>query len=138
MRSLGSRAQMMEYLGAEQRNKVWSWCGANFSERKVYFSLWTDTGDKRSGDRMSYIVQEPHWGMETGHASPARRDHDEKLDLCFNQGFEAYGYCIVPKDPKTHPRQIEETLTGFVFALSLERLPDGTVLGYPTSRINLR
>jgi hypothetical protein len=138
MPNLASRSQMMDYLGATQRNVVWSWCAVNHEERKVYLSLWSDTHQKHADGRVSYIVQEPDWGMEKGFASPARVDHDEKLALVFDQGYEAYGYVIVPKDPGQHPRQIAETRTGFVFALSLERLDDGTVLGYPTSRINLR
>lgn len=138
MANLTSRAQMMDYLGAEQRNPVWAWCAVNMQERKVYLSLWSDTRAKRDGERISYLVQEPHWGTEKGGLSAARRDQDEKLAMVFDQGFEAYGYVIVAKDQGQEPRQIAETLTGFVFALTLERSADGTVLGYPTSRINLR
>jgi hypothetical protein len=29
----------MDYLGAKQKNFVWSWCGVNDEERKVYFSV---------------------------------------------------------------------------------------------------
>lgn len=33
---LDSRQQMMDYLGAKQRNVMWSWCAVNDDERKVY------------------------------------------------------------------------------------------------------
>jgi hypothetical protein len=36
------------------------------------------------------------------------------------------------------PRGIEDTKTGFIFSLELERLPDGTVLGYLKNRIEIR
>jgi hypothetical protein len=32
-----SRTQLMDYLGAKQRNVVWSWCAVNDEEKKVYF-----------------------------------------------------------------------------------------------------
>jgi hypothetical protein len=56
----------MEYLGAKQRNVVWSWCAVNDEERKVYLSVWLDTAKKRDGQRLSYIIQEPDWGVEEG------------------------------------------------------------------------
>jgi len=37
-----NRSQLMERLGAVQTNTVWSWCGVNETDRKVYFSVWTD------------------------------------------------------------------------------------------------
>jgi hypothetical protein len=134
-----SRAQLMDYFGAKQRNVVWAWCAVNDEEKKVYFSLWADRREKRDGTRVSYVVQEPHWGIDPASSSmsPARRDHDEKLSLAFEHGYESYGYLVEAKDPKASPRQIESTVTSFIFQLQLEKQPDGTVLGYPTARINL-
>lgn len=37
-----NRLQLMNRLGAEQLNNVWSWCAVNEAEKKVYFSIWTD------------------------------------------------------------------------------------------------
>lgn len=37
-----NRLQLMDRLGAKQANTVWAWCGVDESNRKVYFSLWTD------------------------------------------------------------------------------------------------
>jgi hypothetical protein len=130
----------MEYLGAIQRNTVWSWCGVNDEEHKVYFSVWLDTAKKRDGTRLSYIIQEPDWGVDeaTGSLSAARKDHDEKLALVFEQGYEPYGYFIEARDRNARPRQIEETKTGFVFSLELQRLTDGTILGYLKTRIEIR
>jgi hypothetical protein len=128
----------MDYLGAKQRNVVWSWCAVNEDERKVYLSVWLDTAKKRDGHRLSYIIQEPDWGIEAdGSIAPARKDHDEKLSLIFDQGYEPYGYFIEAKDRNARPRQIEDTRTGFIFSLELERLPDGTILGYLKDRINI-
>jgi hypothetical protein len=148
MPRLENRKQLMDYLGAVQRNTVWSWCAVNEEERKVYLSMWSDLRVDGQGKhippraprtpRDGYIVQGMHWGMEDGIRDHRRRDHDEKLAYVFDDGYEAFGYINVAKDPKQHPREIAETKTGFVFALELKRLPDGTVLGFPTRRINIR
>lgn len=84
--------------------------------------------------------QEPWWGIdkETGARSPARSDHDEKLALVFEHGYEPYGYFIKAKDTKAEPREIEETRTSFVFSFELEKQADGTIIGYPKTRIELR
>src|SRR5258706_11690705 len=134
-----SRTQLMDYLGAKQRNVVWSWCAVNDEERKVYFSLWSDFREKRDGGRVSYLVQEPNWGIDanTGSKSAARKDHDEKLDLALVQGYEAYGYIVEAEDKFAEPRKIASTATSFIFQLDLETLQDGSVLGYPTARINI-
>ena len=133
-----SRSQLMSYLGATQRNVVWSWCAVNDAERKVYLSVWLDTAKKRDGERLSYIIQEPNWGVESdGSLAAARKDHDEKLDLIFDHGYEPYGYFIEAKDRNARPRQIEETKTSFIFSLELERQTDGTILGFLKERINI-
>lgn len=131
---------MMKSLGAEQRNTVWSWCAVNEQERKVYFSVWLHTHARRDGSRASYVIQETWWGIdkETGARSPARNDHDEKLALVFEHGYEAFGYFIKAKDTKAEPKEIEETLTSFVFSFELEKQPDGTILGFPKARVELR
>jgi hypothetical protein len=129
----------MDYLGAKQKNVVWSWCAVNEEEQKVYFSLWSDLRKKRDGVRVIYLVQEPHWGVDarSGAKSAARKDHDEKLVLVFEHSYEAFGYVVEAEDTGAEPRKIESTATSFVFQLELQRLQDGTVLGYPTSRINI-
>jgi len=134
-----NRSQLMEYLGAEQRNVVWSWCGVDMEDRKVYLSVWLDTAKKRDGARLSYIIQEPDWGIGVdGGVSPARQDHDEKLRLVFEHGFAPYGYFIEAKDQNARPRQIAETKTAFIYSLELERRSDGTILGYLKERISIR
>jgi hypothetical protein len=70
--------------------------------------------------------------------SAARKDHDEKLSLVFDNGYEAYGYFIEAKDEKAHPREIGHTRTSFIFSFDLERQKDGSVLGYPKNRIEIR
>ena len=139
MQRFTSRTQLMDYLGAVQRNVVWSWCAVNEEERKVYFSLWADMRAKRDGIRFSYIVQEPDCGVDpkSGSKSEARKDHDEKLLMALERGYEAYGYVVEAVDRNASPRKIESTATSFVFQLDLERHSDGTVLGYVTTRINI-
>jgi hypothetical protein len=130
----------MDHLGAKQKNTVWSWCAVNYDEKKVYFSVWVDKRGKHDGVRTSYVIQEPHWGIdgETGAISPARKDHDEKLALVFENSYEAYGYFIEARNPNASPREIESIQTSFIFLFKLERQPDGTVLGYPVTRIEIR
>jgi len=134
-----SRAQLMDYLDAEQKNTVWSWCAVNHKEEKVYLSIWSDNDLTLEGDNSrGYIVQEPNWGLN-GDGSPkaARKDHDEKLNLIFEKGYEAHGYFIEPKDTTTRPREIEHTKTSFIFSLELKRLEDGRIIGYPLKRIEI-
>lgn len=140
MARLENRSQLMDYLGAKQRNTVWSWCAVNEEERKVFFSVWTDTRAKRDGSRVSYLIQESNWGIDeaTGSKSPARKDHDEKLSLVFDQGYQAFGYFIEAKDIRAATREIESTSTTFIFSFELERQPTGVILGYPIARIEIR
>ncbi|MBM1144882.1 hypothetical protein GN155_013970 [Alcanivorax sp. ZXX171] len=135
-----NRSQLMEYFGAEQRNTVWSWCAVNEAERKVYLSVWTDFRISLPGDERScYILQEPGWGVrEGGGRSAARNDHDEKLGKILEEDYEAYGYFVEAKDRKASPREIESTKTSFVFSLEVKTLEDGTVVGYPLRRIEVR
>ena len=105
-----SRTQLMDYLGAKQRNVVWSWCAVNDEEKKVYFSLWSDMRKKRDGARVSYLIQEPNWGVDpkNGSESAARKDHDEKLVLALERGYEAYGYVVEAEDTGVESRKIEK------------------------------
>lgn len=136
-----NRAQLMKHFGAKQKNVQWSWCGINEEEKSVYFSVWTDFlnqfGDK---GRRYYTIQGPDWGIneKTGSFLPARNDQDEKLDKVLNQGYEAFGYFIEAKDKHAHPREIGGIRTPFVFSLEIERLHDGTIIGYPLKRIEVR
>lgn len=135
-----TRAQLMDYFGAKQKNTMWSWCAVNENEKSVYLSVWTDLknlyGDK---GRHYYTIQEPDWGVnDSGVFSPARKDHDEKLSNVFSKGYKVYGYFVVAKDKTMIPREIQETKTSFVFELELEKLDDGTVIGYPMQRVEVR
>lgn len=134
-----NRAQMMERLGAKQLNTVWSWCAVNEAERRVYFSIWTDHVHQ-TADGTHYVLQEPHWGLDdaTGKSKAARNDQDRKLSMVFDEGYEAYGYFIVAKDVTAVPREIAETRTSFVMRLELTRAADGTVLGKPIARMDVR
>lgn len=110
----------------------------NEEEKKVYFSVWTDLKLKEGGTT-AYVFQRPRWGIDAnGSVSAARKDHDEKFALVFDKGYEAYGYFIEADDPKADPRAIAETRTGFIFSFDLRREADGTVLGTPKTRINIR
>lgn len=130
----------MDYLGAKQRNTVWSWCAVNEEERKVYFSMWEDTHSKDSNGNHQYLIQELYWGVDesTGSKSAARNDHDEKLALVFESDYQPFGYIVVAKDRHASPREIEETRTGFVFELELIRESSGSIRARVVNRINLR
>ena len=135
-----TRTDLMDYFGAQQRNTVWSWCGINETKKQVYFSAWLDFknlhGEK---PKPYYTIQEPDWGVkEDGSFQPARNDHDEKLALVFDEGYEALIYFIEAEHKDRVPREIKTTKTSFVFTAELERLADGTVIGYPVDRINVK
>jgi hypothetical protein len=133
-----NRLQLMDRLGAVQLNHVWSWCAVNETERKVYFSIWTDKRDRSTGPR-SYVLQEPHWGVDerTGAYSAARVDHDAKFELVFEKSYEPLGYFIEAKDPKGFPREIDHTVTSFVVTLKLSRNDNGDIIGTLLNRIEL-
>ena len=133
-----NRSQLMDYLGAVQRNQVWSWCAVNEDERRVYFSIWTDNTLPEEGPR-TYAIQEPDWGIsDDGARSPARNDHDQKLALVFEEGYEAWGYFIKARDRTAQPRAIESTATSFVVRLDLWKRDDGTIAGKVIERIEIR
>lgn len=140
MPTLDNRSQMMKNLGAQQKNTVWSWCAVNNEERKVYFSMWEDTRTKDGQGTIRYLIQEPSWGVDaaTGKKAAARKDHDEKLALVFEKDYQPFGYVVVAKNTSSHPRVIEETKTGFIFELELERKSNGNIYARVISRINLR
>lgn len=126
----------MERLGATQINPVWAWCGVNHEEHKVYFSVWTDNVEKIDGKPV-YIVQRATWAHENGRKSAGRKDHDEKLELVFSQGYAAYAYFVEPKDRNADPREIAETRTSFVMEMKLSRDAEGCVRGLPVRRIDI-
>lgn len=129
----------MDRLGAVQLNTVWSWCGVNDAEKRVYFSVWTDKACTYNGEK-AYVLQEPHWGIrdDTGNQSAARNDQDAKFALVFEQGYQSFGYFIVAKDPNAVPREIEETRTSFVMRLEVHKQPNGVIVGIPRERIEVR
>lgn len=133
-----NRSQMMDRLGAIQVNTVWSWCAVNEKDRKVYFSIWTDSVHKVNGIN-HYVIQSPEWGgtESGGRRSAARSDQDAKLSLVFEQGYEPYGYFIEAKNPKAEPREIANTLTSFVMRLKLSRREDGAVIATSLQRIEI-
>jgi hypothetical protein len=133
-----SRTELLELLGATQRNRMWSWSAVNHAERKVYFGVWRDLAKKRNGVDVSFIIQEADWGMETGTKSPARREQDDNLALALDHGYEAFAFLNDVKDPAAYPRKIARTITTHIHSIRLEPQPDGTILGYPTSRITIR
>lgn len=132
-----NRSQMMCQLGAKQANTMWSWCAVNEDTKKVYFSVWADMVHKHNGGNRA-IIQEPDWGVdEGGRKSPARNDHDKKLRLVFEDGYEAFGYFVVAVDPNAHPRQIGTIRTSFVMHLKLTKLEDGSIVGALVERVEL-
>jgi len=135
-----NRTQMMARLGAKQRNALWSWCAVDEVNRKVYLSLWIDTGLVRGGARLSYLVQGPDWGVDarTGAKSPARNDQDEKLSLILEHGYEPFGYFVEAVDTSSRPRVIKSTKTSFVVTLKMELLHDGSIIGFPLDRVEIR
>lgn len=136
-----NRVQLMEYFGATQKNIMWSWCAVNEEEKSVYLSVWTDyKGDFENNNSQCYIIQEPDWGVnpESGSKSAARNDHDEKLSKIFNENYAAFGYFVEAKDKNATVREIEHTKTSFIFELNIKKLSDGTVIGYPTKRIEVK
>ncbi len=55
--------------------------------------------------------------------------------MVFKHGYTAFGYFIEAKDKNSVPRETKVTKTSFIFSLELERLSDGTVIGYPLQRM---
>ena len=132
-----SRSDLMKRLGAVQFNHMQAWCGVNDAEKKVYFSIWEDNAKVIDGKR-KFIIQAPGWGVDAnGNKSTPRKDHDAKLNLVLNDGYEAWGYFIVARDEYAETREIEETRTSFVMQLQLEIEPDGVVVAVPVKRVEI-
>lgn len=133
-----NRSQLMELLGAKQANTMWAWCGVNEERHQVFFSAWTDLTYKLAGETR-YVIQEPHWGIdEAGRSTPPRNDHDAKLRLVFEYGYEPFVYFIDAENPNAKPRKIAGTKTSFVMRVKLSRTSDGQVYGTQLERIDLR
>jgi len=141
MIKLDNRSQLMKHFGAEQKNTVWSWCAVNEATKSVYLSVWDDyRNTNKKITKVHYLLQEQDWGVndETSNFSPARKDHDKKLSLILEEGYKAFGYFVTAKDKHVLPREIETTKTSFIFSLELDKLEDGTVIGYPIKRIEVK
>ena len=137
MSRIETRSQMMRVLGAKQANAVWGTCAVNEDSKKVYFSVWADKVKHDNGENR-FVIQEALWGVDkSGKKSPARNDHDKKMKLVFDEGYEAFGYFIVAVDPNAEPRQIETTRTSFVMRLEPEKLDDGSVVSALVERIEI-
>jgi hypothetical protein len=135
-----SRSQLMKRLGAKPQNSDGGWCTVNEPDKKVFLSIWTDSRDRRPGDKeVSYLVQEPDWGIcsHTGEKSQARKRHDDNLQKVFDEGYGAYGYFVVPDQATGGERQVKETKTSFIFSFELAKKDDGTVVGYPRYRLDM-
>jgi hypothetical protein len=133
-----NRSQLMNRLGAVAQSTTWSSCAVNAAERKVYFGVWTDDGRPTNIGR-EYLLQSPDPGADERAADlrAARKDQDEKLELVFRDGYEAYAYFNVARDRLASPREIGKTRTSFVMRLALSRLPDGSVVGAPVERVEI-
>ena len=59
------------------------------------------------------------------------------MDKVFDHEYLAFGYFVVAEDVDAQPRKISHTKTSFVFSLEMERLEDGTIIGYPVERIEV-
>lgn len=132
-----NRIQLMRRLGAEQINHVWAWCAANHADKKVYFSVWADNILKGSDGKPRYLIDREEPDHRFADRSPARNDRDEKLQLVFDKGYEAFAYFIEAKDPKSERREIKATRTSFVMKVELERLGNGDLIGTPIKRIEV-
>jgi hypothetical protein len=136
-----SRKALMDFLGAEQANTYWAWCGVAHAERKVYFSMWTNTREEKAGV-VTYTVQGPDWGVDDkGRKNASRSDHDKKLAMVLNDGYEAWGYLIEQDDrawERDHITKIEATVTNRIYQLRLAVLQDGSVQGVVTNEVQLK
>ncbi len=136
-----SRKALMDFLGAEQANPYWAWCGVDHEERKVYFSMWTNTREENSGS-VSYTIQGPDWGIDDqGRKNPSRSDHDRKLALVMNDDYEAWGYLIEQDDrawERDRVTKIEATVTNRIYQLRLVVRQDGSVHGVITKEVQLK
>jgi len=136
-----SRKALMDFLGAEQANPYWAWCGVDHDERKVYFSMWTYTREENAG-AVSYTIQGPDWGVDAkGRKNASRSDHDKKLALVLNDGYEAWGYLIEQDDriwERDQVTKIEVTVTNRIYQLQLAVHQDGSVHGVITKEVQLK
>jgi hypothetical protein len=136
-----SRKALMDFLGAEQANPYWAWCGVDHEGRKVYFSMWTNTREEKAGV-VTYTIQGPDWGVDdNGRKNASRSDHDKKLALVLTKGYEAWGYLIEQDDRawrRDQVTKIEATVTNRIYQLRLVVHQDRAVHGIIASEVQLK
>ena len=91
-------------------------------------TLWTLSSDIHSVD-------------DKGRKNASRSDHDKKLSLVLNDGYQAWGYLIEQDDrvwERDHITKIEATVTNRIYQLRLAVLQDGSVQGVVTNEVQLK
>lgn len=146
-----NRKQLLELLGATQKNVQWSWCAVDEKHKRVFFTVWNQEqlNKNHKKDPLIYLVQQPWWGInETGNNSASRNDHNEKLRLYFQEKYTAYCYILKRKmdgSIPTLPVKIDG-ICDFIYRIELVEIPrldeetgapkENTIIGIVKYRID--
>lgn len=130
--SYHSPAAAMRAVNAVAKTN-WCWCAVDHSSKRVFFTMWDDL---QYGHSHTYVIQEPHWGVDdrdVDHAQMVvyRKDQDDKLRLVFDEGYTPYGYFITALNPRADLAYRQRAVRQYssYFDIDVERLEDGTVVG---------
>ncbi|HCG5592894.1 hypothetical protein OTK59_12350 [Vibrio natriegens] len=131
-----NRKQLLDMLGATQKNVQWSWCAVDDTNKRVFFSIWEQEKlhEKNRYDTKAYLIQQPWWGVDENlKSTKSRNDHNEKLRLYFECGYSAYGYILKRKRDSDGNLKLPVEIGGvcdFIFHLDLIKVPRLDLEGY--------
>ncbi|HCG9065880.1 TPA: hypothetical protein NKB39_001783 [Vibrio parahaemolyticus] len=128
-----NRYQLMQALGATQRNIYWSWCAEDKDNKRLFFTAWEHENIAPKGEDPIFIIQQPWWGeKESGSLSASRSDHNKKLAKYFKGinstdkcgQFTAYCYVSKAKTLKNStkvslPVELEYINTNYIYQIDL-------------------
>jgi len=112
----------------------------NDEEREGLFQFWDDTGKKRDGSRSATSSRSPtgEWTKPTRSLSPCAVA--TTMRSCLWYSMQATKLTAISSWPRptrgAKANRRDEDLIHLSF--DLERQPDGTILGYPKTRIEIR
>ncbi|HCE4545002.1 hypothetical protein [Vibrio parahaemolyticus] len=132
-----NRYQLMNALGATQRNIYWSWCAEDKDNKRLFFTAWEHENIAPTGEEPIFIIQHPKWGIkDNGKFSNSRKDHNDKIQKYFD-GLDASNldvpkhtaYCyfthakINREDKSNYDIEIRKVLRNYIYEINLIKVP---------------
>uniref|UniRef100_UPI00115C094D hypothetical protein n=1 Tax=Vibrio cholerae TaxID=666 RepID=UPI00115C094D len=132
-----NRYQLMQALGATQRNIYWSWCAEDSDKHRLFFTAWEHENIAPAGEEPIFVIQHPKWGIkDNGKLSNSRNDHNEKIQKYFDglnpnnkyaPKYTAYCYFTYAKinkeDKNSYDIEIRKIVRDYIYEVDLIKVP---------------